>query len=95
MEPKKGYKVRSYDCEINGVDWEVKTNYKATVSAIDHAVRSCNGQSKNMILNVTSDISDEDIFTGIKQRIKYTDIENITVERNGKIMTRYTRGDFL
>ena len=86
--------VRTPDCTRNGVDWEVKTNYKPTVSAIDHALRSCNGQSKNLILNVTSDISDEDIFKGIDRRIKRTDIENIVVERNGKVTTTYTRSDF-
>ena len=95
LETKKGYKVRTADCTINGVEWEIKTNQTATISAIDNAVHSCNGQSKNLILNVTSSLSDEDVFTGIKGRIMRTNIENIVVERNGEIQARYKREDFV
>lgn len=48
-----------------------------------------------MILNITSAISDDDIYQGINDRIKKTDIENIIVERNGNITTKYVRSDFL
>ena len=53
--------VHTADCTIDGVEWEVKTNHTATVSAIDNALHSCNGQSKNLVLNITSGISTEQV----------------------------------
>ncbi len=47
---------RRADSTIDGVSWEVKTNHTPTVSAIDNALRSCNGQSKNLVLNIKSTV---------------------------------------
>ena len=87
--------VRSADSTIDGVVWEVKTNYEPTVSAIDNALRKCNGQSKNLVLNVTSDIPDEMLLEGFKGRIHRTNLEQITVERHGEIKRTYSREEIL
>lgn len=87
--------VRTADCTIDGISWEVKTNHTATVSAIDNALRKCNGQSKNLVLNITSDMTEEMLVAGFKGRIHRTNLEQITVERNGEIKRTYTRGEIL
>lgn len=95
MKAVNKQKIRSADCTIDGVEWEVKTNRKATASAIDNALRSCNGQSKNLILNLTSGITDELLLRGMKSRIHRTSIERIVVERNGEIVRTYSRNDII
>ena len=88
-------KVRTADCTIDGVVWEVKTNRTPTVSAVDNALHSCNGQSKNLVLNITSDLPDEKLLKGMKGRIRRTNLENIVVERNGVIEKIYSREDLI
>lgn len=86
---------RRADSTIDGVSWEVKTNHTPTVSAIDNALRSCNGQSKNLVLNIKSDITNEMIENGFWMRIYRTNLERIIVERNGKIEKEYFRDEFI
>ncbi|MBO4507120.1 MAG: hypothetical protein J5747_00610 [Spirochaetaceae bacterium] len=87
--------VRSADCTIDGIKWEVKTNHKATVSAIDNAVHSCNGQAKNLVLNIKSDISTKLVEKAFWKRIYRTNLEKIIVERNGVIEREYQRDEFI
>ena len=87
--------VRTADCTIDGVEWEVKTNHTATVSAIDNALRKCNGQSRNLVLNITSDMSEEMLISGFRVRIHRTNLDQITVERHGEIKRTYSRTEIL
>lgn len=87
--------IRTADCTINGIEWEVKTNRVATISAIDNALRSCYGQSVNLILNIKSGMSDEMILKGLWQRIHRTDIKQIVIERDGNIERTYSREEIL
>ena len=87
--------VRTADCTINGISWEVKTNKRPTMSALDNEIRSCNGQSKNLILNIKSGVSIEIIEKALLGRIHRTNIEKIIVERNGIIEKEYTRDEFI
>lgn len=95
VERSKTIGVRTADAIIDGEKWEVKTNYKPTKSAIDNALRSCNGQAKNLIINIQSDITDENLIGGIKLRIHRTDIETIVIVKNGKIVRTIKRKDIL
>ena len=85
--------IRTADCTIDGVAWEVKTNKTSTVSAVDNALHSCNGQSKNLVFNITSDLTEEKLLKGMKNRIRRTNLENIVIERNGVIESVYSRED--
>lgn len=87
--------MRTADSMINNVLWEVKTNREPTSSAIDSALRSSSGQSKNLIINIESKITDSKILQGLKSRIKRTRIEKIIIERKGKIVKTYTRKELL
>lgn len=87
--------VRTADCTIDGISWEVKTNRTATVSAIDNALHSCHGQSKNLVLNITSGISTEQVEKAFWGRVWRTNLEKITVERNGVIERVYQRCEFI
>lgn len=87
--------VRTADSTINGVLWEVKTNRTPTESAIDTALRSCNGQSKNLVLNLKSGITDTRLISGLKGRIQRTNIQKIIVERNGVIVKNFNRKDLI
>lgn len=90
---KKGH--RSADCTRNGIIWEVKTNKTPTSSAIDSELRSCNGQSENLILNLVSGISKDKVVKGINARIHRTNIKKIVIEINGKVEGEYNRNDFI
>ena len=83
--------VRSADSFVDGELLEVKTNHTPTVSAIDNAIRSCNGQAKNLLINIESNISQETLEKGIKGRIFRTNIEKIIIVKNGKIERTYYR----
>lgn len=87
--------VRTADSTVNGVEWEVKTNRTPTESAIDYALRSSNGQSKNLILNIKSNITDAKVMKALKNRIKRTNIQNIVLERNGVIVKTLKRNDLI
>lgn len=87
--------TRTADSTINGVLWEVKTNRTPTESAIDSALRSSNGQSKNLIINIKSGISDAKLLAGLKGRIQRTNIQKIIVERNGVIVKTITRKELV
>ena len=82
---------RTSDAMIGNEKWEVKTNYTPTKSAIDNALRSCNGQVENLIINIKSGISDETIAKGIKSRIHRTNIKRIVIVRDGKVTKEITR----
>lgn len=82
---------RTADALIENEKWEVKTNYTPTASAIDNAIRSCNGQAENLILNIKSNISDEILEKGIKSRIYRTNIKKIIVIKDGKIIKEISR----
>lgn len=87
--------IRTADCTIDGTVWEVKTNRTPTVSAIDNALRSCNGQAENLILNVLSDISAALLEQAFWNRVYRTHIEKIIVERHGTIARTYLRYEFI
>jgi SPP1 gp7 family putative phage head morphogenesis protein len=72
---------------------EYKTNKRATLSAIDNALRSAAKQSENIVLNIKSDIPDGDLRNAIQGRVKRTkDIESVTVIRNNNDKT-YSRNE--
>ena len=94
IERSKTIGVRTADAIIDGEIWEVKTNYTPTKRAIGGAIRKANGQAEKMVINIKSDITDKDIYNGIKGQIKYTNIQEVIVVRNGKIV-RFLRNDFV
>ena len=70
---------KTADALIDGIPWEIKTNRTPTKSAIDHALRTASKQSRKMILNVKSDISEKELDRGIKGRLFRTNLEEVLV----------------
>jgi len=70
---------------------EYKVNKTPTKSAIDNMLRSAAKQANHVVLEILSDISDDDLKSGIRRRVIRTEnIETITILRDGKAKT-YTR----
>lgn len=87
--------VKSADSRIGGELWEVKTNRTPTISAVDNALRSCNSQARNLVLNVESDISNKSLMAGITGCLPRTEIEKIIIVRGGRIAKRLSRDSLL
>ena len=78
LADKKGWNVelryntpnrKSADAKINGEDWEIKTNYTPTASAVDSAIKNAKGQARNVILHIQSDIETKDAVNAVKWRL--------------------------
>ena len=74
---------------------EYKVNGKATVNAIDMAIKSGSKQANDLVLWIDSDIRLEDLAAAIRPRVIRTGrITHITIVRNGKDK-RYSREDII
>jgi len=78
--------IKSPDASINGDVHEIKTNLKATKSAIDNAIRTASKQADNIVLNVKSKISSEDLLKTLKDRLQRTgNVDRFILIYKGKI----------
>ena len=74
---------------------EYKVNKKATINAIDRALRSAKDQANDIVLWVESDISWEELSAALRPRVRRSEsITHITIVRNGKDR-RYSREEML
>jgi len=69
---------------------EYKKNLEPTLSAIDNEIRAASKQARHIVLNITSAISDMNLRKAIKNRVRRSRIETLTIIRHGDDKT-YTK----
>lgn len=67
-----------------GYEQEYKVNSVATKNAIDNNLRKAAKQAHHIVLRIDSSISLEELTRGIKGRVSQSDIQEVTVIRDGK-----------
>ncbi len=81
--------------ETLGVKQEYKRNKKPTRNAIDREIRDAKNQADHIVLDIHSDISDDDLKRAVNGRVKRAEtVKTITIIRNNEDET-YTREDIL
>lgn len=99
LQPSRDRGVKSADAIIfrGGclpVMWEIKTNLIPTSRAIDNALRKAGKQADKMILHILSNISDEKLWQGIKNRLRQTGLQELAIIKGNNI-TLYSREQIL
>ncbi len=79
--------IKNPDLDINGIVVEVKTNTAASFNAIDKALRTASKQADRVILKIDSTISGEVIEKAIYNRVRQTDIREVTVILDEEVIT--------
>lgn len=90
-------KFRTADAlnETLGIKQEFKINTTPTKSAIDNALRRAKGQASNIVIQINSDISADDLTDAIKNRVRRSSgISEIWIKR-GDFDSMYPRKDIL
>ena len=113
LADEKGYRVellgvsdikgtKSPDARIEGRKWEIKTNKRSTYSSISNLLRKAKKQSPNVILHITSSISEVlwrkavfDRFSFRDSKSKSFQLQNIIIITNDDRVLHYERREIL
>lgn len=62
--------ARNPDAQIDGADWEFKTNYAGTGTSIDTEIKRANKQATNVLLHLTVPMRIQDLENAIFGRVR-------------------------